>query len=178
MITTMRNLYQFRSTLEGYINIGSPKGKYNNCYLSFKLPPDTITQAKDDRKELLTWVKTKADKPQRLLINRECWGDNGLVKYSYLGDSQRPAPVFIDTANNRIPLDVLETITEGSEVELIVQQFPYSKPCLGTSLRVLLVQVITAAKPSSLNRGNQEVTLTEDDLIAMVSKKDIGFKVA
>ena len=172
--TTMRNLYQFRTTLEGYINVGSPKGKYNNCYLSFKLPPDIITQAKDDREELLTWVKTKADKPQRLLINPECWGDKGLVKYSFLGDSQRPAPVFIDIAKNRIPLDVLETITEGSEVELIVQQTCYSKPCFGTRLQVLLMQVITAVQPSSLNRGNQ---LTEDDLIAMVSKKDIGFKV-
>lgn len=137
-----KNRYVFDTTLEGYVNVYEPSGKYNNCCFGFRLPPQVLEQAESDREELLEWAKTKVDNPKRVALNPPKWDDEGLVKYSYAGESGRPEPVFVDTEGSPIERSVLRDVRKGTKVRLIAQQSPYTKPSLGTTIKVLGVQIV------------------------------------
>jgi hypothetical protein len=167
------NRYIFTTTLEGFINLGEPSGKYNNCCFSFRLTPEVLEQAIEDREELLVWARSKVDNPKRIALNPEKWDDAGLVKYSFEGETGRPRPLFIDSAGEPVPLDVIKTAREGTEVELVCQQTPYTKPAMGTTIKVLGGQLL---KLVSGNGAVDSGSLDAGDLAALLGKKD-GFKV-
>jgi hypothetical protein len=50
--------------------------------------------------------------------------------------------VFVDSAGDPVEQSVLRDVRKGTKVRLIVQQSPYTKPSLGTTLKVLGVQII------------------------------------
>ena len=54
-----KNRYVFSTILEGFINLGEPSGRYNNCCFKFTLPSDVMAEAEADREELLAWIETK-----------------------------------------------------------------------------------------------------------------------
>lgn len=137
-----KNRYVFDTTLTGYINVYEPSGKYNNCCFSFRLPPEVMEQAEADREELLDWARSKVENPKRIATNPPKWDDDGLVKYSYDGDARRQPPIFIDTEGQPVEKDVLKDVRNGTKVRLIVQQSPYTKPSIGTTLSVLGVQIV------------------------------------
>ena len=169
-----KNRYIFTTTIEGFINLGQPSGKFNNCCFSFRLPDDVIKQAEKDRVELLEWAKTKVDNPKRVALNPPKWDDEGLVKYSFEGDTGRPRPVFIDTDGEPIPLPQISSAREGTQIELVVQQTPYTKPAMGTTLKVLGGQVL---KLVSGNGAVDSGSLDASDLADLLGKKE-GFKAA
>ena len=140
-----KNRYVFNTTLEGFINVYEPSGKFNNCCFAFRLPSDVLEQAESDREELLTWAKTKVDNPNRIALNPPKWDEEGLAKFSYDGDTGRPAPIFVDTEGSVVEKSVLKDVRKGTKVRLIVQQSPYTKPALGTTLKVLGVQIVELA---------------------------------
>tara|TARA_Y100001963_G_scaffold156333_1_gene249649 strand:- start:2772 stop:3347 length:576 start_codon:yes stop_codon:yes gene_type:complete len=137
-----KNRYVIDTILEEFVNVYEPSGKFNNCGFAFKLDDNTLTQAEQDREELLKWAKSKVDNPKRMALNPPKWDESGLVKYSYLGDTRRPEPIFVDTNGDPVEKSVLKNVRRGTKVKLIVQQTPYTKPSLGTTLKVLGVQII------------------------------------
>ena len=151
-----RNRYVFETTLEGFINLAEPSGKYNNCAFSFKLPQAVMDEAEADREELLKWAKSKVD--GRANVNMAKWDETGLVKYSFDGETNRARPVVIDSNGDVVEMDVLKAIRGGTKVRLIVQQFPYTKPSIGTSVKVLGMQIIELATGmGAVDSGNLSV---------------------
>lgn len=167
----MANRYTFETTLDGYINVDKPSGKFNNCTFSFRLPAAVLEQAEADREELLNWARTKIDNPKRVALNPPKWDDEGLVKYSYGGETGRPSPVFVDAEGSVLEDSVRASIRKGTKVKLIVDQKPYTKPALGTTLKVLGVQVIQLVSGGVTDSGE----LTEEDVVALFAQEP-GFK--
>jgi hypothetical protein len=169
-----KNRYVFDAVLEGFINVYEPSGKFNNCCFAFRLPADVLEQAEADRDELLTWAKTKVDNPNRIALNPAKWDDEGLVKFSYGGDTGRPDPVYVDTAGQPVEKAVLKEVRKGTKVRLIVQQTPYTKPAMGTTLKVLGVQIVELATGNgAVDSGD----LTAEDVAALFGEIK-GFKAS
>lgn len=165
----MANRYTFETEMEGFINVGQPSGKFNNCTFSFRLPAEVLERAEGDREELLTWARSKVT--GRVNTNLPKWDDEGLVKISYGGETGREAPVFIDADGSVLEDSVRASIRKGTKVRLIVDQKPYTKPSLGTTLKVLGVQVLELVSGAVADSGD----LSEDDVIALF-QKSAGFK--
>ena len=168
----MANRYVVDTTLTGFINCFEPSGKYNNMCFSFNLPESIIEEADKDRVELLKWVASKVENPKRMATNPPKWDDTGLVKYSFGGDTGRPAPVFVDTTGTPLEISTLKDIRKGSKVRLIVQQTPYTKPAMGTTLKVKGVQVVELA---SGNGAVDSGDMSAEDVAAMFGTVE-GFK--
>ena len=170
---TSNNRYIFNTTLEGFINVAEPQGKYNNCCFSYTMPADLIEHAEADREELLKWVETKVENPTRMALNPPKWDDNGLCKFSFDGDTGKPRPIFVDGDGDPVPMEVLKSVRGGTKVRLIVQQYPYTKPAKGTGLKVLGVQIIElAAGNGTADSGS----LSEEQVAGMFGKVE-GYKV-
>ena len=168
-----RNRYKFATELEGFINVFEDSGKFNNRCFSFKLPASVVEQAEADREELLEWAASKAPNPRRVEKALPKWDDEGLVKYSYGGETKRPEPVFVDTEGKPIERSVLQGVRRGTKVNIIVQQSPYvfgSK--VGTKFKVLGVQIVElAAGGGAVDSGD----LSVEDVAALFGESE-GFK--
>jgi len=173
----MANRYVFNTTLEGFINVYEDSGKFNNRTFAYKFDAATLEQAEKDREELLKWAKSKAT--GRVAEAVTPWDDEGLCKYTYgAGDGSRkgkPEPIFVDSDGEVIDRNVLKDVRRGTKVRLIVQQKPYSMgPNVGTSLRVLGVQIIELATGNgAVDSGD----LSVDDVAALFGKTD-GYKAS
>ena len=173
----MANRYVFNTTLEGFINVYEDSGKFNNRTFAYKFDAATLEQAEKDREELLKWAKSKAT--GRVQEAMTPWDDEGLCKYTYgAGDGSRkgkPEPIFVDSDGEVIERSVLKDVRRGTKVRLIVQQKPYSMgPNVGTSLRVLGVQIIELATGNgAVDSGD----LSVDDVAALFGKAD-GYKAS
>lgn len=173
----MANRYVFNTTLEGFINVFEDSGKFNNRTFGYKFDAATLEQAEKDREELLKWAKSKAT--GRVQEAMTPWDDEGLCKYTYgAGDGSRkgkPEPVFVDSDGEVIDRNVLKDVRRGTKVRLIVQQKPYSMgPNVGTSLRVLGVQIIELATGNgAVDSGD----LSVEDVAALFGKAD-GYKAS
>lgn len=169
-----KNRYVFDSVLEGFVNVYEPSGKFNNCCFAFRLPAPVLEQAEADREELLAWASSKVENPKRIALNPPKWDDEGLVKFSYGGDTGRPDPVFVDTAGDPVEKAVLRDVRKGSKVRLIVQQSPYTKPAMGTTLKVLGVQIVELATGNgAVDSGD----LSVDDVAAIFGEAK-GYKAS
>lgn len=169
-----KNRYVFDTELTGFINVYEDSGKYNNRVLSATLPPGVREQAEKDREELLAWVKTKVDKPDRIGLNPPKWDDEGVFKYAYGGDTKHAEPIFVDSDGDPVDKSILRDIRKGTKVRLITQQTPYSKPNLGTTLKVLGVQVVELVTGTgAVDSGD----LSVEDVAALFGKTK-GFKQA
>ena len=167
-----KNRYVFNTALEGFVNVYEPSGKFNNCCFAFRLPADVLEQAEADREELLTWARTKVDNPKRIALNPPKWDDEGLVKFSYGGDTGRPDPVFVDTEGQVVEKSPLKDVRKGTKVRLIVQQSPYTKPAMGTTLKVLGVQIVElVAGSGAVDSGD----LSAEDVAGIFGNVE-GFK--
>lgn len=134
-----KNRYVFDTELEGFIRLGEDGGKYNNRSFSFRLPANVLEQCEKDREELLKWAKTKVQ--GRVNTNLPKWDDDGVVKISFGGETGREI-VFLDTEGQVVPVETLKQVSKGTKVRIICQQTPYTKPSLGTSLKVLGIMII------------------------------------
>ena len=165
-----KNRYVFPTQLEGFVNCGEPSGKYNNCSFAFTMPPDVVSEADQDRKELMKWVNSVIT--GRVAENLPKWDESGLVKYSFDGDSGRPRPVFIDALGDSLSLQTLKSIQKGTKVKIACQQVPYTKPNKGTTLKVLGVQVV---KLVTRNGASDSGSLSESDVVELFGSTD-GFR--
>ena len=119
-----RNRYIFESVIDGYVNVYEPSGKFNNCAFSFCIPDEVLGRCETDRQELLEWAKLKAPNPKRCEVALPKWDEEGLVKYSYGGDTNRPEPVFVDTTGAPVERSVLKDLRRGTKAKLIVAICP------------------------------------------------------
>ena len=172
-----KNRYVFETVLDGFVNVYEDSGKFNNRTFAYKFDAETLSQAEKDREELLKWAKSKAT--GRVQEAMTPWDDEGLCKYTYgAGDGSRkgkPEPIFVDSDGEVIDRNVLKDVRRGTKVRLIVQQKPYSMgPNVGTSLRVLGVQIIELATGNgAVDSGD----LSVDDVAALFGKAD-GYKAS
>ena len=165
-----QNRYTFATQLEGFINVYEDAGKFNNRSFSFKVPEEIIPQMEEDREELLKWARSKVT--GRVNENMCKWDENGLVKISYGGETGRTEPIFVDTEGNPLDRSVLRDVRGGTKVRIICQQVPYTKPSLGTTLKVLGVQVVELATGNgAVDRGN----LSVEEVAGLFGKVE-GFK--
>ena len=168
-----KNRYTFSTTFEGFVNVFEDSGKFNNRCFSFKMPADVIEAAESDRVELLEWAKSKTPNPKRCEIALPKWDDEGLVKYSYGGETKRAEPIFVDTEGSAIDRSVLRDVRRGSKVKLIVQQSPYAFGAkVGTKFKVLGVQIVELATGNgAVDSGDLSVS----DVAALFGSTE-GFK--
>jgi hypothetical protein len=169
------NRYTFETTLEGFVNVAEPSGKFQNCCFSFRIPAEVLKgQVEPDRAELLEWAASKGTTKR---TNDPKWDEDGLVKYTYNqqeeGVTKLPEVVFVDTDGDILPLEVRKGIRKGTKVVLIVQQKPYTKPKLGTKLIVLGAQVLELNSGQVIDSGD----LAQEDVAALFGKRD-GFKLS
>ena len=167
-----KNRYVFSTALEGFINLVEPSGRYNNCCFKFTLPSDVMAEAEKDREELLAWIETKVT--GRVALNFPKWTEDGLVSYTFDGDTGRARPVFVDSNGDPVDLSVLKTVAKGTKVKIICQQVPYTKPAKGTTLKVLGVQVIEL---QAMNGASDSGSLSTEDVVAMFGTTE-GFKAS
>ena len=165
-----KNRYVFSTDLEGFINLVEPSGRYNNCCFKFTLPSDVMAEAEKDREELLAWIETKVT--GRVALNFPKWTEDGLVSYTFDGDTGRARPVFVDSNGDPVDLSVLKTVAKGTKVKIICQQVPYTKPAKGTTLKVLGVQIIELV---TSNGASDSGTLSTEDVVAMFGSTN-GFR--
>jgi hypothetical protein len=167
-----KNQRTIDTSLEGFINLGEPSGKYNNCCFAFRIPEDQIEEFEKTHQELLAWGKSKLDNPGRVAVNPTKWDDEGLVKYSFDGETGRKRPHFIDTVGDVVPTEVLNSVRKGTKVRIIVNHTPYTKPALGTTLKVLGVQIVELVSGNgAVDRGED---LTADEIADMFGVGKVG----
>jgi len=170
------NRYTFETTLEGFVNVAEPSGKFQNCCFSFRIPAEVLKgQVEPDRAELLEWAASKGTTKR---TNDPKWDEDGLVKYTYNqqeeGVTKLPEVVFVDTDGDILPLEVRKSIRKGTKVVLIVQQKPYTKPKLGTKLVVLGAQVLELNSGQVVDSGDIN---GPEDVAALFTKRE-GFKLS
>jgi hypothetical protein len=168
-----KNRYTFDTELEGFIRLGEDGGKFNNQSFSFTLPDDIFEQAEKDREELLAWARTKCENPKRVTTNVPKWDEQGLVKISFGGETGRTC-IFIDTEGQPIPVPVLKQVSKGTKVRIIAQHSPYSKPALGTTLKVLGVMIIEL---KTFGGAADSGDLSVEDVASLFGKVE-GFKAS
>ena len=160
----------FTTTLDGYINALRPSGKFNNCTISFRIPPELLATFDEQHDKCLAWGNHKLNgKRHEKALPK--WDEDGLVKVSYAGDSTHPMFPWLDT--NGDPIDLDTPIWKGTVVRLIVDVRPYvygNKA--GSSLKVRGAQVI---KLVSSGNGSDAGELDEEDVAALFGKTE-GFK--
>ena len=164
--------FTFATELCGYISIAKDSGKYNNRSFSFVIPPETLTEMEEDRKELLKWATSKVQ--QRCTEGMLRWDDEGLCRYSFgagLGGGKgRQAPVFIDSDRKALSKETLSSVAQGTKAILIVDQKPWvmkKTKVVGTLLHVLGVQITELVTSSQLNADRE---LSESEVIALFAE--------
>ena len=168
------NRYVFETELEGFINVYQDAGKYENRCFSYKIPAEILEKIEKDRKELLKWVDSKLDSPKRVALNPEPWNEEGLCKYTYTDTSKNPVPVFVDTEGQPLSDSDLQNLRKGTQVILIVDQSPYTKPAKGTKLKVVGVQV---TKLVTATGATDSGDMSLDDINSIFGTRD-GYKSA
>jgi hypothetical protein len=157
------------TTLEGYINALKPSGKFNNCSISFKIPEEDLP--KFDR----AYEKAIAAAKNRMAGKRHTeelpkWDEEGLVKYSYGGDSSSPMFPWVDT--DGVPIDLDTQIWKGTVVRLIIDLRPYVYATkVGCSLKVRGAQILKLVSSGGSDSGG----LDEAEVANLFGKAD-GFK--
>lgn len=165
--------FKFDTTLDGFINVGQPSGKFNNCTFSFRIPSDVLEEMEADREEGLAWAKTKLSNPKRCEVAIQKWDEEGFVKYSYGGEGDsKPRPLFIDAEGTVLADEVRASIRKGTKASVIVNQvgYPYGNK-VGTKFHVLGVQVLELNSGAVADSGE----LSEDEIISLF-QKSAGFK--
>jgi len=168
----MTNRYTFDTELEGFINCGEPQGKFNNSCFAFKLPQNVVNSMEEARPALLDWAKSKVPNPNRVAVNPEKWDEEGVVKVRWGPDCTQKDLVFIDTEGSVLDKPTRASIRKGTKVRMIVDHKPYTKPNIGTTVKVVGVQVIELVAGEVSDSGD----LSSDDVAALFTEKVAGFK--
>lgn len=173
----VRNRYKFAVELEGFIRLDKPGGKFNNMSFSYTIPAKAIPKLEEDREDLLEWAKSKDENWRRKGIKPEPWNEAGLVKVTFGGKSrnddgeeyERGLIPIIDTSGQPVPKEVLATVGQGTKVKLVVQQKPYTKPMLGTSLKTLGMMIVELkTREGAADSGD----LTQEELMGLFGETE------
>ena len=157
------------TTLEGFINALKPAGKFNNCCISFKIPEEDIPKFDRAYEKAIAAAKSKQN-GKRHTEELPKWDEEGLVKYSYGGDSSTPMFPWVDSDGNPIDLDT--PIWKGTVARLIVDLRPYVYATkVGCSFKVRGAQIIKLVSSGGSDSGGLDETE-----VATLFGKVAGFK--
>lgn len=157
------------TTLEGYINALKPSGKFNNCTISFKIPEADIPKFDLGYERAIAVAKNKMA-GKRYTEELPKWDVDGLVKYSYGGESKTPMFPWVDTDGQPIDLDT--QIWKGTVVRLIVDLRPYNYATkVGCSFKIRGAQIIKLVSSGGSDSGG----LDETEVATLFGKVD-GYK--
>ncbi len=168
------NRFIITATLEGFINALRPGGKFDNCTISFKIPPAELQEFDECFEKCIAWgVKTLKDKKvseRKIEKAAPKWEENGLVKYNYAGDDNPPMFPWVDAKGE--PIDLGISIWKGTVVRLIIDLKPYiygNK--VGCSLKVRGAQIL---KLVSSGGGSDAGDLSDEEVTNLFGEVD-GF---
>lgn len=157
------------TTLEGYINALRPSGKFNNCTISFKIPEADIPKFDTAYEKVIAVAKNKMA-GKRHTEELPKWDVDGLVKYSYGGESSTPMFPWVDTDGQPVDLDT--QIWKGTVVRLIIDLRPYTYATkVGCSFKIRGAQIIKLVSSGGSDSGG----LDETEVATLFGKVD-GFK--
>ena len=163
------NRIVIRTKLEGYIRVDAPGGKFNNCTFDFKIPEKNLPWFEDRYEDALTWARENFD-GKRMEEAIEPWEEDGLVKYSYGGDTNKPFFAFVDDDREPITDEEAKCVGRGTEVALLVQAKPYIFGKKGgLSVRVLGGRILDLV-PFGEEQIDQEEVL--DDLFSFTDEDE------
>ena len=134
------------------------------CF-GFLIPPDQLPQVEEDYEALMAWIKTKVPNPNRIGVAPPKWDvDKGnLVKVQFGGEHKPDIP-FVDTDGNVLDKETRKSIRAGTKVRIICDQKPYAKSNIGTTFKVLGVQVIELVTGNISDSG----AMTTEDVVSNV----------
>jgi hypothetical protein len=159
------------TTLEGYINALKPSGKFNNCSISFRIPQEDLPKFDAAYEKTIAVAKNKAS-GKRVSEELPKWDEDGLVKYSYGGDSSNPMFPWVDT--DGLPVDLDTQIWKGTVVRLIVDLRPYFYATkVGCSFKVRGAQIIKLVSSGGSDSGG-----LDESAVADLFGKVEGFKAS
>ena len=157
------------TTLDGYINVLIPAGKFNSCTIGFRIPEEELPKFDAIYEQALEWGKNKMA-GKRFSAELPKWDDSGFVKVSYGGDSTSPMFPWVDT--DGVAVDLTTQVWKGSVVKLIVDLRPYVfGQKVGCSLKVRGAQILKLVSSGGFDSGG----LDETEVAAFFGKTE-GFK--
>lgn len=157
------------TTLEGYINALKPSGKFNNCSITFKIPEENLAKFDRGYEKAIAAAKSKQN-GKRYTEELPKWDEEGVVKYSYGGDSSNPMFPWVDS--DGIPIDLETQIWKGTTVRLIIDLRPYVYATkVGCSFKVRGAQIIKLVSSGGSDSGGLDETE-----VATLFGKVAGFK--
>lgn len=168
----MTDTYLIKTKLEGYIRVGEPGGKYENCCFSFRLDEDTLENLTARYNAALDWAKGKINGRFEAALPK--WEEDGMIKYSYGGpESSAPLFAFVDNDGKPLSKEVASKLREGTEVVLALAVKPYVFGKKGgLSLKVLGGRVL---KPVFYG---EEDPIDQEDILGALMAFDGGTKPA
>ena len=158
--------------LEGYQAIFRPSEKYGNHTLSAVVDDQLIQLLSDERPAALDWARSRAKNPRRVTEKYEPWEEVSSgkyqVKFSWKPDNKPP---IVDSEGTPIEEEI--PLWSGSLVKLAFKQKPYVTPdAIGTSLKLVAIQVIQSAGQAGVDRGDLDATEA-----AALFGQTTGFKI-
>jgi len=157
------------TTLEGYINALKPSGKFNNCSITFRIPEENLAKFDRGYEKAIAAAKNKQN-GKRYTEELPKWDEEGVVKYSYGGDSSNPMFPWLDS--DGIPIDLETQIWKGTTVRLIIDLRPYVYATkVGCSFKVRGAQIIKLVSSGGSDSGGLDETE-----VATLFGKVAGFK--
>jgi hypothetical protein len=157
------------TTLEGYINALKPSGKFNNCSITFRIPEENLAKFDRGYEKAIAAAKNKQN-GKRCTEELPKWDEEGVVKYSYGGDSSNPMFPWVDS--DGIPIDLETQIWKGTTVRLIIDLRPYVYATkVGCSFKVRGAQIIKLVSSGGSDSGGLDETE-----VATLFGKVAGFK--
>lgn len=168
--------FTIETTLEGYVSVGEPGGKYNNMTMAFRIPADRLPELEADYESAIEWAKTKVGSG-RVTVEPQKWDEEGLVKYTFGGDNGKPDFPFVDCDGDILSREVRASIRKGTKVRLIINLngYPYGNK-VGCSFKVLGAQVLELNSGAVTDSGS----LSDEEVVELFVKnyKASGYKAA
>jgi hypothetical protein len=163
------NKILIRTKLDGFIRLDAPGGKFNNCSFEFKIPEKNLPWFEEQYENAIEWARNNFD-GKRMEEAIEPWEEDGLVKYSYGGDTSRPFFSFVDAEGECLTAAEAKGVGKGSEVILSIRVKPYIFGKKGgLSLRVLGGRILNLVPFGDEPIDEEEV---HDDLMAFVDGEE------
>jgi hypothetical protein len=167
--------FTIETTLEGFVSVGEPGGKYNNMTMAFRIPADRLPDFEADYEAAIEWAKSKVG-PGRVSVEPQKWDEEGVVKYTFGGENGKPDFPFVDCDGEILSRELRASIRKGTKVRLIINLngYPYGNK-VGCSFKVLGAQVLELNSGAVTDSGS----LSDEDVVALFVKnyKGAGYKV-
>ena len=141
--------------LEGFQNAFKPS-KFGKCGLMAIVDQAMVDALEEERPGAIDWAKSKHKNPKRAMVRIEPWEEvaDGQFQVKFNWTPENPVPI-VDSEGTPIKDEI--PLYSGSMVKLAFNQKPYVTPdAVGTSLKLVAVQVIQASGTAGVDTGTMD----------------------